>query len=211
MANVTLRELRVSLSVVLVLGLTMAGCSRAPSTLASSGSGLTAESASPVAGLAQTGDGLTGYGATDAEWASTHQADPRYAPGDAYDPTPGFGLDVKHDDRFFSVIHEGGRVVGFSMNEPAHATTQVAIGLVLQTLPADAGVVWTTTRPSCFLAELRSATLRKTLGGPGHGEVFVEFDSDAAMAGQPYWDPGNVTEAIVMAAAISRPSAAPGC
>ena len=59
MANVTLRELGVSLLVVLVLGLTMAGCSRAPSTLASSGSGLTAESASPVAGLAQTGDGLT--------------------------------------------------------------------------------------------------------------------------------------------------------
>ena len=97
------------------------------------------------------------------------------------------------------------------MNEPAHATTQVAIGLVLQTLPSDAGVVWTTTRPSCFLAELRSATLEKALGGPGHGEVFVEFDSDAAKAGQPYWDPGNVTEAIVMAAAIPRPSAAPGC
>ena len=211
MANLTLRELGVSLSAVLALGLTLAGCSRVPSTLASSGSGLTAENASPVAGVARTGDGLTGFGATDAAWAATHQADPRYAPGDAYDPTPGFGLDVKHDDRFFSVIHEGGRVVGFSMNEPTHATTQVAIGLVLQTLPADAVVLWTTTRPSCYLAEMRSATLRTAVGGPGHGEVFVELDSDAAQDGQPYWDPGHVTEAIVMAAAIQRPSAAPGC
>jgi hypothetical protein len=211
MANLTLRELGVSLSVALALGLTLAGCARVPSTLASSGSGLAAENASPVAGAARRGDGLTGFGATDAAWAATHQADPRYAPGDAYDPTPGFGLDGQHDDRFFSVIHEGGRVVGFSMNEPAHATTQVAIGLVLQTLPADAVVLWTTTRPSCFLAEMGSTTLRKALGGPTAGEVFVEFDSDAAKSGQPYWDPRNVTEAIVMAAAISQPSAAPGC
>lgn len=119
-------------------------------------------------------------------------------------------MDAQHDDRFFSIIHEGGRVVGFSTNEPAQATTEGTIGLVLQTLPADAGVVGTTARPSGFLADMRSATPRKALGGPERGEVFVEFDSDAAKAGQPYWDPGNVTEAIVMAAEISRPSAASG-
>jgi len=183
---------------------------------------VTASSTSPratdaTASSTTAGLTLTGYGATEADWAAHHTPDNRFDPGAVWDPMPGWGTDPQHDAKFFMVSYESGRVLSYSMNMPSHASKAEALQVVLSAMPTDTKVLWSTTRVAgqCFQAELQSRQLGSVLSAPSigdaDGEVFVELDSDDLAAGNPYWDPSHVTEAIVMLGSYSTPSKAPAC
>jgi hypothetical protein len=176
-----------------------------------------APTTTPTAAASPVQDEITGFGATQAIWSAHHTPDTRYDPGAAYDPMPGWGVDDRHNAKFFSVSYSGGRVDSYSMNMPAKATEKVAMQVVLSALPPDALILWTTSKASvgCFQAELQSKQLGLVLSEPAFGDptgdVFVELDSDALNGGNPLWNPSNVTEAIVMLGSYPTAAQAPDC
>jgi hypothetical protein len=173
-----------------------------------------ASTSSPT--VAPSAAGITGYGATVADWNSYHTQAPFCDPGGCYDPDPSLAQVNGHEGvRYFAVSTTNGRVLDYSMAF-AHGTPQsVASATVMREFPGDAQVLWTTTKDTCSQMEISSPTLGGLLGsssiGDPQGEVFVEFDSDEDTAGNNSYSPSSVREAILGLGSYATAGSAPAC
>jgi hypothetical protein len=129
-----------------------------------------------------------------AEWDSTHQPDDRGEPGTGYDPSPDLGDGVRFNDRFYTVLYDGDRVMSFSMRFPAHTGIGTARAEAMQdALPSDAKVVaFVRNGGNCAQLFVSSRSLDTKFGRPLRG--LAEFVSGEM---GDYYDPANVSEAIV--------------
>lgn len=168
---------------------------------------------SAAAAAAASTAAIIGFGAVDSVWEAHHRADPDFAPGSVYDADPALPQINGHTGaHYVAVMHQNGRVLGYTLNFPSHTGIAEAKTAAVAELPADAQLVWFQTLGTCAQEQLRSATLGHALGGDDpQGGVFVEFDSDAATNGNPSYSPNNVTEAIFLAGWNPTVADAPSC
>lgn len=136
-----------------------------PATAPVSTSSPTAAASTDSPTVAPSAAGITGYGATVADWNSAHTQAPFCAPGGCYDPDPSLAQVNGHEGvRYFGVSTSNGRVLDYSMAF-AHGTPQsIASATVMREFPSDVAVLWTTTKATCYQMEVTSATLGGVLG-----------------------------------------------
>jgi hypothetical protein len=156
-------------------------------------------------------DGLTGFGATAAEWAAHHQADPTKAPGTAYLPYVN-GPAGLSGDQYQRVQVTAGRVTSYGITLPEGTSLAAAEQFLAAQLPADAKLTSTFTGPaagggSCLLLNYQSATLGRVLGAPPIGDprgtVGAELSTLAVGISSPSLDRSNVDAGIIDLVAIS--------
>ncbi len=218
---------------VAMAGLTVAGCTASSTLTSSSPASSPADTPTPVTttGEPTTPDtsGLTGLGATSAAWDSTHTADTRFDPGNAYNPDTGLGDHDRFDAAYYAVLYgDGDRVTGYQRRFPRGTTLREALAAVQQQdMPADAKVVWQRELGTCYQVQLRSATLDKALGADpsvattnrqlsddpagNHVGPSVEFNSDEVTPGGSGYDRTNVVGALVDTTYASAPRYGNGC
>ena len=162
---------------------------------------------------------IVGFGATIDDWNANHVADSRYGENSVYNPTPGLGSDAQHNSKYYAVMVEKGRVLGYSMKFPNGCSLSVSQAELMQEFPPDAAILWQSARtadPSnaCYQLEIKSPILGTILSDPAIGDpeglVFVEFTSDSPGAYGVY-DPSNVNGAILMLGNYQAPASAPQC
>ncbi len=157
---------------------------------------------------------LSNYGATVADWDAHHVGDTRYDPTTAFDPTPGLGPDEQHDDAYYLVMVDAGRVDSYTKRMPHGVSITEARTLVLADMPPDTKTLWFVTKATCAQEELRSATLGRALADPaigdGAGEVFVEFVTETA-AGDSGYSASDANEALVGLGSYPKAAQAPDC
>lgn len=162
---------------------------------------------------------ITGYGATQSDWNANHQVDNRYDSGSVYDATPGLGLDTQHDDKYYAVLTQNGRILTYEMRLPNGSSLAAAKAEIMQEFPVDAKVVWQQTQDQCSQMEISSATLgsASVLGSSGignpQGQVFIEFqtDSNSTENLNSYYDASNVNIATLNLGSYNTAADAPGC
>lgn len=162
---------------------------------------------------------ITGYGATQSDWNANHQVDNRYDSGSVYDATPGLGLDTQHDDKYYAVLTQSGRILTYEMRLPNGSSLAAARAEIMQEFPEDAAVVWQQNKDQCSQMEISSATLgnASVLGssdiGDPQGQVFVEFQTDSTSSENlnSYYDPSNVNLATLNLGSYNTANDAPGC
>lgn len=167
-----------------------------------------------------TAPAITGYGATQSDWDKNHQADSRYDSGSVYNATPGLGLDDQHNDKYYEVSAQNGRILTYEMRLPNQSSLTIAKAEVMQEFPSDAQVIWQkTTAGQCSQMEISSATLgnaailgSSAIGDP-QGQVFVEFQTDSASSSSlnSYYDASNVNLATLNLGSYNTAADAPGC
>jgi hypothetical protein len=167
--------------------------------------------AQDTATSAASTDGLTAFGAADGAWDAGHRVDTRFAPGSAYDPDLSVGT-PDHDDRYYAVMHNHGRIVGYSMRMPNRTPIVLAKQIVLREFPSDVQTRWFAVKDSCAQMAVRSLTLTNALAasqGPV-GDVLITLDTDTPQG--PLYDPSNVNDAILLiVGSVPTPQDAPGC
>ena len=187
-----------------------------PATAPVSTSSPTAPVSTSSPTVAPSAAGITGYGATVADWNSAHTQAPFCAPGGCYDPDPSLAQVNGHEGvRYFGVSPSNGRVLDYSMAF-AHGTPQsIASATVMREFPSDVAVLWTTTKATCYQMEVTSATLGGVLGSPQigdpQGDVFVEFDSDEDTGGNSSYAGDSVREALLGLGSYATAGSAPAC
>jgi hypothetical protein len=165
-------------------------------------------SSAPAASIATTqpapiAQRLAGFGATDEAWNAAHTPDSRFAPGSVYD-----------NGRYYSVIHDGGRVLEYSMRFSPGIPISTARSVVMHEFPADATTLWFAVKDTCAQLEVKSRTLGRPLATPAigapNGEVIIEFDT-VQPSGEAVYNSHAITEAILMLGPYANPDDAPGC
>jgi hypothetical protein len=153
--------------------------------------------------LAPAAQRLTGFGATDADWNATHTPDSRFDPGSVY-----------NNGTYFSVIHEQGRVLEYSMRFSPGIPISIARTVVMREFPTDATARWFAVKDTCAQLEVKSRTLGRALAAPTigapDGAVIIEFDT-VQSNGEAVYNSRAITEAILMLGSYASPSDAPGC
>lgn len=140
--------------------------------------------------------GLTGFGAANAAWDANHQADGRFASGAAYNQDPSLSRPGNGDnnDRYFAVLHAGGRVFQYEMRFPPGTTVAQARQSVLQSEFARGARMTDFRRfSSCAVMTVHDPRLS---GVAPHGDVGVEFGSGI---NDISYDPSDVWTAILTA------------
>lgn len=121
---------------------------------------------------------LTGYGATQTEWDSTHTEDSNFAADTTYDPNNNLGNG--YGDTYVAVLWTNGRALGYQMGFPSNTSLDNAKAIVMKEFPTDADILWQQQNNSdsvniCYQMEVHSNTLGQVLGTDG--DVFVEFQT----------------------------------
>jgi hypothetical protein len=151
---------------------------------------------------------LTGFGATTASWDAHHKADPNFAAGSTYDPTPGLG---SPNDRYYSVNSQNSHITSYSERFAAGTSLASAKAQAMRELPSGAHVLWSATKDTCTQMGVTSARLDTALGAndktwkKGDG-VLVEFTSDAGT-----YNAASDPEAFFSEGDVSTSQAAGAC
>jgi hypothetical protein len=150
---------------------------------------------------------ISGFGATDADWNATHNPDPSGAAGALYDYDLFLGA-----DRYYAVDHQGGRVVGYSMNISSTKLSDAEAQAKAE-LPPDAVVLWRAERPTCEQVEYQSAILGEALAALGdpQGQVIVWFATldETTMAAK--LDVNAINEIVLAIGVYPKAVVAPPC
>jgi hypothetical protein len=116
---------------------------------------------------------VTGFGATDAAWNSSHTADPHSLPGTAYDPDPSLPkVNGGVADRYYAVQHEGGTVTQYEYRFANVPIAAAKAGVLRTEFPLDAKIKWFAVKRGCAQMMVTSKTLGRGLG------ALVEFSSE---------------------------------
>ncbi len=155
-----------------------------------------------------TSPAVTGFGATDAAWNSSHKADTHFAPGAAYNPNPA----VPGGTEYAAVSHENGHVLDYEYRFKDKPIGAAKADVLRTQFPADVKVVWFTVKRTCAQMMVTSATLGKVLRakpiGDSHGSALVEFSSGAA---ENSYSARAVNDALFLLLPLEPKSKAPGC
>ena len=151
---------------------------------------------------------ITGFGATTAAWNRAHTADPRFAPGAAYNPDPA----LRGEDHYRGVLHQDGHVTLYDYAFTGRSIAS-ARALVLRTeFPPDVRVVWFVAKGSCALMLVRSAALARAIGrgpiGDAKGTSLIGFSSGVAA---DTYNPRSVNLASLSLYGLTPRSQAPPC
>jgi hypothetical protein len=201
------------------IGLGLAACGSgshpaAPPTRASSLPTTPSTAPAPAAGptpTATSADGLTGFGATSAEWNAHHRTDTTKAPGAAYLPYIS-GPAGLSGDQYHSVQVTAGRVISYGITLPQGTSLTAAEQFLAAQLPSDAKLTNAFTGPaagggSCLLLNYQSPTVGRVLGaapiGDPRGTVGTELSTLAVGGSAASLDRGNVNSGIIDLVAIS--------
>jgi hypothetical protein len=184
--RVVLRSAAGLSALIIIAGI--AGCHSKATTAASSSA-----ASAPAAAATTSGEPLTGFGATLAQWKATHRLDVSVPARNAYLPH------LDGEDTWQVVTVAGGRVVSYTLNVPPSSLSS-AEARARQEMPADTRVLWTRTVPGkCSQEQFESATLATALGD---GQVNVEFDNASSGSATPIteelfstWDAPTVAQA----------------
>lgn len=115
--------------------------------------------------------GITGLGATDAQWNAVHLAAPGYPPKTAYDPNPDLPRVHGHTAAAYTrVRHRGGHVTGYDFHVTARPVAAAQALILRQELPADLQQRWFVRRRTCAQMRATSATLGQALGSTSIGD-----------------------------------------
>lgn len=115
--------------------------------------------------------GITGLGATDAQWNAVHLAAPGYPPKTAYDPNPDLPRVHGHTAAACTrVRHRGGHVTGYDVHVTARPVAAAQALILRQELPADLQQRWFVRRRTCAQMRATSATLGQALGSTSIGD-----------------------------------------
>lgn len=163
----------------------------------------------PTAGA--TND-LTGFGATQEKWNSTHKADTTVLPGSAYNP--GFstaGCSVNGDEYY---AMQG--TTFYSMCLPPHESQAAAQALVMREFPKDTAVLWqgkqTSGEPDeCYQVEVHSSMLAAALGSSGNALIEFQTFEPGNSSGHIKYDASNANNVLLSGQDAESLSAAPGC
>ncbi len=132
--------------------------------------------ATPTTTATMSGQRLTGFGATLAQWKAAHTLDVSVRARNAYLPH------LDGEDTWQVVAAPGGRVSSYTLNV-APSTLRSAEARARQEMPSDTRVMWTrTVAGTCAQEQFKSATLAVALGD---GQVNVEFDNASSGAATP--------------------------
>jgi hypothetical protein len=216
-----LRPFRVASIVGIAVSITLVGCGGSSST---SSTGLTRAAPATRSSVAapkkpshqrsrpaRVVRGLTDYGATTADWNSTHTPDSQFAPGAVYNPDPGLSsINGNVGAAYTQVLHENGHVLQYQFNFHPMPISR-AKALVLQSqFPPDAKVLWFATRDTCAQMMVQSNVLGRELGGnrigDGAGTAQVEFGSGDGNS----YSAGSVNDALFQLLPNNGPDAV-GC
>src|ERR1700721_2404441 len=83
-------------------------------------------------------NGVTGLGATDAAWSSTHTADTKFSPGIVYDADSSISTGAQYS----AVVHQNGYVLQYNYSFANTPVAQAKTRVLKSQLPPDAKVVW---------------------------------------------------------------------
>jgi hypothetical protein len=147
----------------------------------------TSEPATPEP-TAPAGVVITGYGATEAEWAAGHVPDTRYEAGCCWDPTLGLGPDPAHNAKYYGILVQDGRLIIIEERLRPGTSIKTAEAAARAEFPPDVKELWRKTFDTCLAVEYESATLARATGN--HGRALVTFESGDTL---PPYDPSNVT------------------
>ncbi|HMI99248.1 MAG TPA: hypothetical protein VK488_05390 [Gaiellaceae bacterium] len=199
---VGLGSLRVLVAVALAISAaTSAACGGAKSSKTAPTT--TRKAPATTAPVEQREAALTGFGATDEAWNQNHDEDSRFEAGSSYDPDPSLGDGERFNDRYYSVIHGDGRVLGYSMRFPSQTGVEEAKSMMLASeFPSDAKIAWFKRLNSCAQMFVQSRTVARAV----NAGALVEFSSGAA---GDHYAPSNVSEAILIA--LPAPAKGNGC
>lgn len=197
--------------VIATLIAAIAGCTSGASTANSSSQHPEVSASVTSSSPARTSNQLTGFGATQDDWASAHQPDADFDAGSVYDQDPSLPSINGHTGaRYTGVTPLGGRVTDYQLNFPAGTRLTAAKAELLEEFPADTTMVWEKMLGTCYGIEYRSKTLAMTLGLPyAAGQVGV------ALSGPDGHDlvssSSEVGYAILGASAAATPADFGGC
>ena len=157
---------------------------------------------------------ITGFGATDADWAGAHTQDTNYAAGSAYDPDPSLPqVNGRMADVYYGVDHSNGRVTGYEMRLHLRTGISAAKRVALHEFPSDTRIAWyQVVGAECVQMEVASPTLGQALSSEGdsQGLALVEFGTLAA-DGSSGFDPSNVNDALFELLVYATAADAAGC
>lgn len=185
-----------------------------PTTASPTASSVDSATPDPSASTPAPTAPITGYGATLAVWAAHHTADERFDPGAMWDPTPGWGPDEAHNDKFNNTVVTAERVLRYDMYLPrAGVAAATAITLATATLPKDAVIVWRRQLTACYAVQLSSASLGKVLAGAPFSNPQGQVQLQLRSGTQPTaaFDPARVTTVLVRPTVASTPADFAGC
>jgi hypothetical protein len=154
-------------------------------------------------------DGLTGYGATVAEWNSHHTLDDVFAPGSVYDADPSLPQINGHTGAKYVAVQAAGRVTSYTINLHSAPLSSVE-SVVAGEFPSDAHVLWTAKKDTCVQVEYASAMVHAAMGNTQVGDAFVQYD-DVQPDGSSALNPTEFNEAIVMDLPGAQPDPNFGC
>lgn len=162
------------LAVGLVAAVLISACGRSASTPPSTLSAPTTTAPHSTTIPASSSDGLTGFGATEAEWDNHHNADTTKAPGSAFGPIVTTS-DGEQGDEYADVAYGGGRVTGYNLQLPDGTSLTAAEAIVAEQLPSDAKLTGTyhSTFPdggTCLYLNYTSSILKRLLAAPQIGD-----------------------------------------
>jgi hypothetical protein len=176
---------------VLALGVLVAACSSTPAAPASTPTATSV--AAPTTTTKVTG--LTGFGATLANWNATHSKDADYEGEPAYGPI--ISTPEGPTPQFINVMAGSGHISQYIESLPDDTSLAAAKTAVLANLPADAvarslnlsnTAAAAGQTSSCAFWNLSSAQLGEAVGSP---LVSIEMAYDDSN-GAPYWRPNDV-------------------
>jgi hypothetical protein len=190
--------------------------SAAPTPTSASPTSSPVDSATPDPSVSPTAVALTDYGALLSVWAAHHDPDERFDPGAMWDPTPGWGPDEAHNDKFNETVVTGGRVLRYDMYLPRSGVTAAkAITLATSALPADATVLWRQQFPSCYVVQLTSPSLGAVLAAKPfrnpQGQVQLQLRSGSPSGAPDPFNPANVASVLVRPAQAATAADFAGC
>ena len=189
-----------------VFGLAASGCRQAAHRATSANtSEATRNSASTTAETPSTtttgipnsagvGNGLTGFGASVAQWNAHHSSDG----GTDYGPT--FSLLSGSQHEWTAATPSGGRIVGYTRAMPQGTSIAAAKQAILDELPSDATTGLYQIETNCAIWGLQSSTITAVLGpqpwGDTQGQIGVVLYS-LDSGGNKFFDPNDVEQAEV--------------
>ena len=157
---------------------------------------------------------LTGWGASEATWISTHKEDTRHPLGTAFDASSALGKVGGHPaDAYTQVLYEVGHVFSYEYHFQPVSISQAKAEVLRSQFPGETRIVWFANKGQCAQMLVQSDALRGVLEDK-EGTALVEFGGETTASGEEAYDESAVRSAFItssIAESSAGSSSALGC